>query len=1096
MALTTLMPLEQRLAIPENLYWAWLKYRRHLQYGDFWFDEAEVARFEANLKHELEAISDQFKKLRYRNSAIRPLPHPKQPEAEGQQSVRQAFWVPIRDQVAWIAFVNVVGPWLDYKMPPWSYGNRLYRSVWIEEKNDKPVVNIGWYRHTSGYLYRKFRQSWPLFRRHVFLTAKTMTGVLYPEELDEPERRVLEAEENFPDRHKLPYLKSGFWSRTRSSKLYWASIDLEKFYPSLSLSCILKNLSSFTDHFSDQIRILAEQLLHFPLYLNDWDDEELNPMGLSREQKKLSGIPTGLTIAGFLTNVGLLEVDYKVNEELNQFKAKYGRGVAHFRYVDDHVILSRRFEDLIKWIKRYEKILDECQTYVHFNYSKLKPKKLSEYLHPNKKENTNIDDLQRVTKEKCELDPKYPSPLITKTLWLVSNLARKEFDLLDSTERNHFLNELEHLLLADFPDEEIRKDTRISFAATMLSRLAPRQIEGSFAKLCQVERDLSETELQFEKLQIMSKVLKRNSEERYELSKRKNKIRKQIRFLMKKKQGIAKAQRKENNRNHRRIFYLLLKAISEHPEKPRLWVRLLQFCQYSGYQKLDRINKELRLLYTRAPLTTPYLFAFVQQLMGRQAVQCAVDITRAELPIYRREAALSYLKALVSSPIDCSENTQQRYFETASKDLFRCGMGTALTIIKHSPKNVFIQQKDLEEIESLVKNSKAIDWVGSPEDWASKTSFPLSVWAWWAETKSTLRLGIEPGPIWQAVAGKLKSNDPCTWALWARYPRYLFEMVGPKPFQEVYPANKPYFERLNGGWLYEVFSSANDSFDPKYLKKNSRNRIKSLMILPKDRMKRSTSLSKWVEWTSDMYQKDPFDPRISEWTALEIIDQIGRELLSSDLLALKNYFPIHPANFFFPKNWIAERKTILTWEEWKTLIRDHRDKITIWKKNLIHDFRYTPMWKSYPDPDKEWAPARGLALLLLGLVTRSFDWPASWNTIGHARANASLIRSRMREAPFSSWSASIIEACLLPRPRETYILQTSLQEELSDDTTLDPPKIYNMKSFLACINKAKNVLESYQITVQKHMPRQLIPVKMQQLTRPNWVEDFGEDVFQ
>jgi len=50
MALTTLMPLEQRLAIPENFYWAWLKYRRHLQYGDFWFDEAEVSRFEANLR--------------------------------------------------------------------------------------------------------------------------------------------------------------------------------------------------------------------------------------------------------------------------------------------------------------------------------------------------------------------------------------------------------------------------------------------------------------------------------------------------------------------------------------------------------------------------------------------------------------------------------------------------------------------------------------------------------------------------------------------------------------------------------------------------------------------------------------------------------------------------------------------------------------------------------------------------------------------------------------------------------------------------------------------------------------------------------------
>ena len=40
------------------------------------------------------------------------------------------------------------------------------------------------------------------------------------------------------------------------------------------------------------------------------------------------------------------------------------------------------------------------------------------------------------------------------------------------------------------------------------------------------------------------------------------------------------------------------------------------------------------------------------------------------------------------------------------------------------------------------------------------------------------------------------------------------------------------------------------------------------------------------------------------------------------------------------------------------------------------------------------------------------------------------------------------------------------------------------------VKKAKEVLERNQITVQNHMPRQLIPVKLQQLTRPNWSEDF------
>ena len=67
------MSFEARLTLPENLYWAWLKYRRHLEFGDFWYDEAEVARFEGNLKGELEQIATQFKKLRYKKFSSTPI---------------------------------------------------------------------------------------------------------------------------------------------------------------------------------------------------------------------------------------------------------------------------------------------------------------------------------------------------------------------------------------------------------------------------------------------------------------------------------------------------------------------------------------------------------------------------------------------------------------------------------------------------------------------------------------------------------------------------------------------------------------------------------------------------------------------------------------------------------------------------------------------------------------------------------------------------------------------------------------------------------------------------------------------------------------
>ena len=70
---------------------------------------------------------------------------------------------------------NALGPELDQLMPPWSYSYRIYRPAWYEDDEDnRSQLEIGPYRHESGHLYRRFQHSWPLFRRHVALTARAM----------------------------------------------------------------------------------------------------------------------------------------------------------------------------------------------------------------------------------------------------------------------------------------------------------------------------------------------------------------------------------------------------------------------------------------------------------------------------------------------------------------------------------------------------------------------------------------------------------------------------------------------------------------------------------------------------------------------------------------------------------------------------------------------------------------------------------------------------------------------------------------------------------------------------------------------------------
>ena len=130
-----------KLTLPENLYWAWQKARRFYEPGDVWFDEAEVSAFEANLGGELQSIAASFSRLTYLMSPLRPLPHPKYSNQDSQPQARQAFQVRVRDQVAWIALANVIGPRLERAMPPWSYSGRLYRPVWYEDEgSDKPRI--------------------------------------------------------------------------------------------------------------------------------------------------------------------------------------------------------------------------------------------------------------------------------------------------------------------------------------------------------------------------------------------------------------------------------------------------------------------------------------------------------------------------------------------------------------------------------------------------------------------------------------------------------------------------------------------------------------------------------------------------------------------------------------------------------------------------------------------------------------------------------------------------------------------------------------------------------------------------------------------
>ena len=176
-----------------NMRWAWEKVKRASVPGDIWIDEADLAHFEVHLGRELLSLGDDLRSGRFRMSPIRPMAFPKNPDEEGKPRVRQYFHFTVRDQVAWTAVVNVLGRYVDEQMPVWSYGNRLFRSTWIDEDlHGNKRRKVGPYRHSSGRSYRPFQQAWPLFRRHIALAVSAAAhSHSKVDNLDDDEREEL-----------------------------------------------------------------------------------------------------------------------------------------------------------------------------------------------------------------------------------------------------------------------------------------------------------------------------------------------------------------------------------------------------------------------------------------------------------------------------------------------------------------------------------------------------------------------------------------------------------------------------------------------------------------------------------------------------------------------------------------------------------------------------------------------------------------------------------------------------------------------------------------------------------------------------------------
>lgn len=640
-----------------NLILAWEKLEGEMSHQDDWCDIMELYAYKFQLKEKLVDLHKRLIEGTYRMRPLRPLPFPKgaSKDDEGNPTelkVRQYFHVYIEDQLVWIAYCNVIAQFVERRMPGWSFGNRTDVRVWYQDIDGNRELQAGNYRNTRNRIYKTWRQSWPRYRKLLALTIKLMSRANGKIELTEEEEQLLKDNDRFPEQ-RLYYLDDKYFEESNDTQLYWAGIDIERFYPSISRGLVTDNLKDviYDDRQTSAFWNLTNTLLDFSVDVTGFSQDELDSMKINNDGTYPVGIPTGLFVAGFLSNLALLGIDEQVKHWL------FGNHkVAHFRYVDDHVVLAQDKKVLIAWVKKYKKLLNEKG--FDINFDKIEPKSLSEVL--NAKDEKETEELESKLKG---IDPVYPQPLMTVTLQKVSQMADMNVDQLTKTEFDMLFSDLQELLVSDISDQEIKKETRISFAVTMLSRILVHG-DVDYEELGRLKQELRK-ELETKKLidlDSWKEWFYRNDEypeapeaefegEKQDMTVvndkrvRINELLKTAEINSKKKQGY--------------IFNLIVKAVEDVPERTRIWIRMLQYCYKHKPESLNEIFKLLEENAIKEKLHPLDILYLKVMLLNRLALLVMRDMPHIE-DTQQYEKAKKQL-ALVLKSIE-KQNTTNKYY--------------------------------------------------------------------------------------------------------------------------------------------------------------------------------------------------------------------------------------------------------------------------------------------------------------------------------------------------------------------------------------------------------------------------------------------------
>ena len=359
----------EALAHPLVLRAAWLRIDSWYRTGNF-APQPELAAWRLHPERELRDLADALRNQQWEPAVWSQVPYPK----KGAR-LRHYVFPTVRDQVAFMAHLVLLGPLLDLRTPAFVFGNRWYRPIIWDRRRSEPRWRLLPYPLLDDRTYLPYRRSHGLYRRVANWTVTHMTGAtLRKKDYSGPIQHF-----NDYDANALPlWVHRKWWNSAASSKAspaFWATLDIEMAYPSVLLQELYRaalsmvedlngvNLDEALDGYPRSLRAALEQpecrLELVKRLVDSLERVTIDSHGIPQDSwhphhtratlpPNNKGLPTGLAVSGLLMNVALNSADRKMGQYLHATEAEE-RG-AIVRFADDVVVFSRSVDGLLHLI--------------------------------------------------------------------------------------------------------------------------------------------------------------------------------------------------------------------------------------------------------------------------------------------------------------------------------------------------------------------------------------------------------------------------------------------------------------------------------------------------------------------------------------------------------------------------------------------------------------------------------------------------------------------------------------------------------------------------------------------------------------------------